>query len=329
MTRVVVIDPRSEDPTEQARFEDAARLFDTAQLHDLGDSDAWGVDELRVALTNPDKDYVWIAAVDENGAVLGAAELILQLRDNTHLVILNLAVLPEHRRRGIGSAIFDQVERAARERGRRTIIVETAWRADAEDESADFARRHGFSDEQTMRRSDFLVTESDSAIELPPGYALLTFTGTPPETLADDRAHLNARMSTDAPIGDLEFEEQEWDAARVTATDERIARMDRGRVHAFAQHVDTGALVGFTEIQIPSSSSTVAFQNDTLVLREHRGHGLGLALKAAAAGVLRDAYPSIETVRTWNAVENEHMLAVNDALGYLPSGWVREWQKRL
>ena len=87
-------------------------------------------------------------------------------------------------------------------------------------------------------------------------------------------------------------------------------------------------LVAFTEIQIPRDSPTFAYHQDTLVLREHRGRGLGRLLKLANVVALRGAFPAVRTVRTWNAVENAHMIAVNEAMGYEPTGFVREWQKR-
>ncbi len=63
------------------------------------------------------------------------------------------------------------------------------------------------------------------------------------------------------------------------------------------------------------------------MLREHRGHGLGLRLKAAnALAVMRDL-PMVPSVRTWNADDNVHMLAVNRELGFQVEGYSREWQK--
>jgi len=64
-----------------------------------------------------------------------------------------------------------------------------------------------------------------------------------------------------------------------------------------------------------------------LVLREHRGHGLGLRLKAANALRLMDELPEVSSIRTWNAASNAYMLAVNRRLGYAVDGYSREWQK--
>ena len=41
------------------------------------------------------------------------------------------------------------------------------------------------------------------------------------------------------------------------------------------------------------------------------------------------AWPAGTSVMTWNASENQHMLAINIALGFKPSGFEGEWQKRL
>jgi len=62
------------------------------------------------------------------------------------------------------------------------------------------------------------------------------------------------------------------------------------------------------------------------VLSEHRGHGLGLRLKAATALRVMDELPEVTAVRTWNAASNE--LAVIRRLGYVVDGYSREWQKR-
>jgi GNAT superfamily N-acetyltransferase len=105
--------------------------------------------------------------------------------------------------------------------------------------------------------------------------------------------------------------------------------MGRRSVETVARHVASGRLVGFTHVQVTADRPHLAYQHDTLVLREHRGHRLGVRLKAANALALREAMPQVRTVRTWNAVDNAPMLAVNRALGYRPSGRETEWQKVL
>ena len=72
-----------------------------------------------------------------------------------------------------------------------------------------------------------------------------------------------------------------------------------------------------------------AIQTDTLVLREHRGHALGLAMKVANLGALQREKPGLRFVRTWNADTNTHMIAINRQLGFRIVGWSREWAKDL
>jgi GNAT superfamily N-acetyltransferase len=128
-------------------------------------------------------------------------------------------------------------------------------------------------------------------------------------------------------MGDLVLEEERWDEERVRADYERIAAVGRRVVDAYALHEATGALVGYTQVQVPQADPEVAFQQDTLVLREHRGHGLGLRMKAAGTLALMDGSPTTGSVRTWNADDNAPMLAVNTALGFVHDGMMREWQK--
>jgi GNAT superfamily N-acetyltransferase len=57
----------------------------------------------------------------------------------------------------------------------------------------------------------------------------------------------------------------------------------------------------------------------TGVARDHRGHGLGLRLKAAASLWMRALDPAARLVGTANHEGNSAMLRINRALGYLPA----------
>ena len=52
------------------------------------------------------------------------------------------------------------------------------------------------------------------------------------------------------------------------------------------------------------------------MLPAHRGHRLGLRLKADNLIRATDAEPALRAIDTWNAEENLHMVAVNEALGF-------------
>ena len=326
---IVEVHGGASDPIEVERFDAFARVFQDASRHD-SDSDFWTAAELRSVEADPATRRVRLAAMVD-GEVCGCAEVVLPLQDNRHIALVDLAVRPDRRRRGIGTRLLTTVEAVARDDDRGTLIVETAWRSGSADEdpSGGFARRFGYAPAQTVRRADYHVPQTDPVVpSAPGGYAVETHAGTPPEADLADRARLARRMTTDAPLGDLDVGEEDWDEDRVRALDERLVTMGRDRVGAFARHLASGRLVAFTEIQIPQDSPTFAYHQDTLVLREHRGRGLGRLLKLANVVALRSAFPAVRTVRTWNAVENAHMIAVNESLGYVTTGFVREWQKR-
>jgi RimJ/RimL family protein N-acetyltransferase len=61
-------------------------------------------------------------------------------------------------------------------------------------------------------------------------------------------------------------------------------------------------------------------QGNTAVARPHRGHRLGLLVKAALMQWLADAEPGVRKVVTFNAAANSHMIAINEELGYEVSG---------
>ena len=67
-------------------------------------------------------------------------------------------------------------------------------------------------------------------------------------------------------------------------------------------------------------------QEDTLILHEHRGHRLGMLIKAVNLRALRTASPESSSVLTYNAEENRHMLDVNEALGFVPIGYEGAWR---
>lgn len=158
-----------------------------------------------------------------------------------------------------------------------------------------------------------------------PAYEILTVWDELPEDWLEGRAHLARRMSTDAPAG-VDLEEEDWDAARVR---ERWQRMGRRSVESVARHRGPGELVGYTDLHVEQGRPEIGVQSDTLVLREHRGRRLGLALKLANLRALEAELPAVTTIGTWNAESNAPMLAVNVAMGFAVVGWTKKWSKSL
>ncbi|MCE1179172.1 MAG: GNAT family N-acetyltransferase [Micrococcales bacterium] len=329
------------DPHDEEQLVAWVEVWSRSLLHDLGPEQGspWSVAEIRAQSMSPNYRRETVLAVDRaSGEPVGLGGISLPLRDNTHLVTLRLQVDPAHRRQGIGSQILEWAHGRWRDSGRPTILCETAWNVGNDDGSGEFARLNGYAAAQTTVRSDQLLAETVPSIRagLPAiveqigaaGYDTLTWVDGSPEEWFEQRAFLARRMSTDIPLGELDMAEEDWDAERIREEDRLTRESGRRFVDTVVRHRDSGQLAGYTRIAVSAETPHLAYQLDTLVIREHRGIRLGRALKAVNVVRLADELPGVQRVRTWNAEENSHMIAVNSELGYEPTGYLREWQRR-
>ena len=268
------------------------------------------------------------AVVD--GGVVGALRLILPTKDNPTVAIVDVAVHPEHRRRGIGTTLLAEGIRLARAAGRTELIAEidepgpdTAGRA--------FALRHGWTCDLLETRRDLVLPPDEQRLSgwrarrgrRAPATSWSLWRDRTPDELLDDRAVLEQRMTTDAPHGDLPVEEEHWDGARIREYE--AVHVARGRTVLSAGAVTDGRLVAFTDLQIPLAQPERAHQAGTLVLREHRGHRLGALVKAAVLRELAATLPEVRRISTYNSDSNLPMVAVNEALGFRPAGHLSSW----
>lgn len=289
--------------------------------------------------------------------VAGGASVVLPRHGNEHVAHVSVVVRPGARRRGVGTALLLAAEALAVAERRTTIILESehggepaaggvdvlepasgAGRISATDPGAALAQRHGYTLEQAARYSvlDLPVPSAHlaalhdaAASRAGADYRLVSWQDRAPESWLDAWAHLETRMSTDEPTAGLDVEEDRWDAARLRRYEEEIAASGHGYLLVAAEHVPTGVLAGFTMVQFQLDRPEPVFQEDTLVLGEHRGHRLGMLLKTDLLRRLREVRPTARRVHTWNAEENAFMLGINVALGFRPAGVAGEWQKRL
>lgn len=280
--------------------------------------------------------------------IVGRASLEVQIDASKDVGWLLIEILPEFRGRGIGTAALERLVEFAREGGQ-TVLQ--GWGLAKEiggerltsptgfgsipvaDDSVRFAIKHGFALEQVERSSRVLlpvdVAPHLAAAEAAagPDYRVHTWAGDTPEHWREDLALLLTRMSTDAPAAGLDVEEDPWTPERIVEEEERERDSPRTYLTAAAEHLPTGRLVAFSVLSAPTERDRAVTQDDTLVLREHRGHKLGMLVKAANLAFLQTERPGHPAVTTFNAAENEHMLAVNDALGFEPVVWVGAWKR--
>ena len=82
-----------------------------------------------------------------------------------------------------------------------------------------------------------------------------------------------------------------------------------------AIHEKSNEPVGYTTVAINKYQPWIAWQDDTGVVHEHRGNGLGLALKyQSMLKLVKDT--KAKYWRTGNAASNIHMARINKKLGH-------------
>ena len=327
------------DPRDDAAFAQWFAVTEASDRFERPDEPNWLLHEQqRMSLDDEDSRKELLAA-RADGATVGVARLDFPLKDNLHLCETVLVVHPDARRRGIGRKLDDEVVRRIRAAGRTTVLTMCDEPPGTEGRSTGrlAGTALGYDVAQTEVRRDIdLPLDPERVIELERtcapyavDYTVRTWWDRCPDDLVDDRAHLGEAMSTDVPLDKMDWQPEVWDADRLRRQEALAQSIDRTFVSAGAVHVPTGRLVAYTDMAIPRSAPRRAYQCDTLVLREHRGHRLGMLLKLTALQELHRASPQTAFISTWNARENAPMIAVNDALGARTNGGIAALQKRV
>ena len=275
-----------------------------------------------------------LLAVREGDRVVAIADLGISLQDNLHLAGVQICVLPSHQRRGLGRVLYDDVVRRCAAAGRATLIGEAHTTADAAGALA-FAEALGFSE---VHREDHLAVsvpraaEGRAALEAQvasapraSAYDLVTWGDRCPDDYLADYAGMRTQMENDVPHGEVALERVTVSEERIRAGEEFVAR-SYGSVVAAARRRKDGVFCGYSKVLLEHGSS-VAMQDDTLVMPAARGSRLGLALKLATLEVILERHPERTSLHTWTAPDNHAMHRTNRAFGFEPVEVLHEMQR--
>lgn len=316
-------------------------LAQYAALDEALDDHAFGGHEVRTLAQHRaqlvDSSYSrtrrWVALAEtmEGGQTLvGRASVSLPLEENLETVFVGVSVHPAFRGLGIATRMVEEILVPAIEETGRPL--RSAWGDVPADGDADdpdlpvhrLARRLGIS------RKGMAVVR---AVELPVAQGLLdSLQKRADEKLGDYRIelwesevpaqHLEAyglllrQLDLDDPDEDVEHEAADYTPARIREMEQRERDAGTRTLTAVAIAPD-GAFAGNSVVQWQEAEgTTIGWQENTLVMPDHRGHRLGLALKVATHRRISALAPHLRSLITYNSHVNPWMIAVNEQLGY-------------
>ncbi len=272
---------------------------------------------LQLQSDNRPVDGLWLAY--EGDTLVGRVVLQLPDRENLDSAYVSGGVRPDHHRRGVGRALMDTVLEHLDGTDRRKVYsgaVEGGSGVPAL-EAMGFKRLAV----NAIRRIDVHGTTSShwdrlyaDAAEHAADYELQRMVAVTPEDRLEDLVALHDAIN-DAPLSDPDSEPDVWDADRVRTYDQAMAGRSQTVYRVLARHRTSGEWAGMSILCVDEFAPGVAFQEDTSVVRAHRGHRLGLLMKTEMLRWITDVRPEVGATDTWNDTTNHHMIAVNEALG--------------
>jgi GNAT superfamily N-acetyltransferase len=328
-------DVRLDDDAEMRVVYQALR---SAELDGREDRPYWSEPEFAAVFRNPIPGTVWrlLAAFDGERA-LGVSILELPQLDNTDKVYAQFGVPPAERGRGVGAALDEAAREIARSAARSTMITTTHVPFDRRDDHPNRrwaeARGYHLANVEIARALDLPVDASqlDSwtahAAERHAGYRIETHADDIPETLLPSFLSLYGLLALEAPTGDIDFEAE-------VMTEEAFRERQRvsaelGRRVYFTLAVDSGGeAVAYTTLGVPAGDLPNVYQWGTLVHPAHRGHRLGLAVKAQNLRTVQEAHPDRRRVWTTNSEVNAAMVGINETMGFRPVEVMLELQRK-
>jgi GNAT superfamily N-acetyltransferase len=249
----------------------------------------------------------WVAEVDERA--VGRVECFRNFfTEGSRNGFLNVAVLQEYRRRGIGRALYEVGFRYAQELELGEVL--TSFHENAA--GVAFAGELGFS--QVRAEAESVLDPRTVREAPPPDVDLQPVSAVDPRLVYAVDLEATLDMPQTEPITDIPYDEWEQHVLQhplFTAEGSFVAMVD-----------GVAAAVSLLIADVEHGRSHNMFTGS---LRDYRGRGLALAVKLAS--IRWAAERGITMMATSNDETNAPMLAINRRLGYTPGGRRVEWLK--
>jgi GNAT superfamily N-acetyltransferase len=220
------------------------------------------------------------------------------------VVFAPITVLAEHRRRGVGTALY---EAASAWTGARGLDAIEAFVDEDDAASFRFAEHRGFSEIERNGRLILDLTDlRPPEIAPPAGIEIVTWAERP--ELARGMYEVACEAYPDIPGQEEDLIEsfEDWLEHDMSAPGDRP--------EATFVALAGGEVVGFAKFSLTTARPTTAYHDITGVKRRWRGRGIAGALKRAQIGWAKEAGYAL--LQTGNEVRNTPILRLNERLGY-------------
>ena len=328
--RVERIDPLELAP---AQLREAAELYQALQRERTPEDPLTPIEaiERRLLAVVPGQWRAFFGARDSRGALIGYAVVSRSLNEpeNPHLRWTELAVSAQHRRKGVGRALLRSLVDAVADQGDDVVLM--AQTIDRAPSGSEFARAVGAEPGLDMKTNQLDLSKVDRAKILewaaiaPEGYRLARIDDTVPAHLVAPYIQASSGMN-DAPRGGLRMADWKLTEEQIRERESWFQQTGVEWWLLVAIHEATGEGAGFTEVTYDPKVSHVIWQQGTAVIDAHRGHRLGMWMKAVMLERILDERPKALFIRTGNANTNAQMLAINTKLGFVQAWSACVWQ---
>jgi mycothiol synthase len=217
-----------------------------------------------------------------------------------------LTVLPELRRRGAGTALYEAISEWTRERGFDAFEVAVL---DDDPESLAFATRRGFVESGREQGVALRLAEIEPpAVEPPPDVEIVSWAERP--ELARGMHEVALEVIPDIPGAE---------GNQIEPFEDWLAHQMQGpgdKPEATFVAVAGDEVIGWAKLSLTTAQPTTAHHDLTGVKRAWRGRGVARALKATQIGWAKaNGY---EELRTRNEERNAPIRKLNEEFGYRP-----------
>jgi GNAT superfamily N-acetyltransferase len=315
------------DPFDDAQMR---AFYDVTWRAEMEDGRPWNIhwthDELAASLRESPDDHKMegVQVLGDDGTVMAAGVIGYGLLDNTDKAWVYPMVDPPRRRHGHGTTLLEGLIARCHELGRSTVTMNASYAGPEDDDAVPvrFAAANGFhvANTEIFRRlrlpvDDAVLDEVDAdSLAHREGYTIETYVDEIPDHLLESYCDLVNLLIVDAPTGEVDYEAS---ATTPETTKQRFAQHRKvGRTVFYSLAVKDGEAVAQSDLAVQAGDTHKALQWATFVHRDHRGHRLGAAVKVANLRALQRQRPDVVQVDTENAETNEHMVSINERLGF-------------